>query len=160
LIYSLVAMVTLGGVLAWQFTIPDLYFTVSPFLKYFVAVPCILFASILMAICIRKYFYKLSGVEALFQQPGHPVLETGGVHKFVRHPLYIATLLLIWSLLLLFPSLSNLLTCIIITGYVVVGTYSEESRLVRIFVTKYEEYKKRTPMLIPSIGGRKLNTFG
>jgi protein-S-isoprenylcysteine O-methyltransferase Ste14 len=160
LIYSMVAMLTLGGVLAWQFTISDLYFTVSPCLKYFVALPCTLFAAILMVICIRKYFYKLSGVEVLYHQAGRPVLETHGVHKFVRHPLYIGTLLLIWSLLLLFPSLTNLLACVMITGYVVVGTYSEERRLIRVFGREYEDYKKNTPMLIPSIGGKILASLG
>ena len=150
-LYSVVAVITLAGVLWWQFSIHGYYFVGSPFIKYFAGIPCALFALTLMAICIRKYFYKLSGVEVFYERPGRPVLETRGVHKFVRHPLYIGTLLFIWSLLLLFPSLANLIACTMITCYVRIGIDSEERKLVKIFGSEYEDYKKNTPMLIPSI---------
>lgn len=149
LIYSVIAIITLGSVLAFQFSIPVQYFVLAPFLQHFVALPCTIFAGVVMAVCIRKYFFRLSGVAVFYQRPAKPILETGGVHKFVRHPLYISTLILIWSLLLLFPSLSNLLACVMITIYVRIGIYTEERMLVQIFGKEYEDYRKRTPMLIP-----------
>ena len=151
LLYSVVAVITLSAVLIWQFSIPGLYLTVLPFFRYFISIPFMILALVLMGICIRKYFYKLSGVEVLFQPAGAPVLETGGVHRFVRHPLYAGTLLLIWSILLWFPSLANLIACVMITVYVRIGISIEERKLMLQFGSQYEEYKKMTPMLFPSL---------
>jgi len=148
-LYSVVAALTLGVILAWQFSMPQDYFIVSRFFKYFIAIPCSTFAAVLMGICIRKYFFRLSGVEVFYQHPGPPVLETHGIHKFVRHPLYAGTLLMIWSILLWFPSLANLISCVLITVYVRIGIIFEERRLVKIFGRKYEDYKNKTPMLFP-----------
>ena len=155
LIYSFIALITLAGVLWWQFSISSYYFTISPIIQYLIALPCGLVSVILMAVCIRKYFYRLSGVEAFYQHPDRPVLVTGGIHRFVRHPLYIATLLFIWSLFLIFPSLANLIACVLITLYVRIGITVEEKKLATIFGREYEEYQKTTPMLIPAIAGRK-----
>ncbi len=149
LIYSVMAFITLSGVLALQFSIPFHSVGLLPFLRYFIALPLVICALVLMAVCIAKYFFKLSGVEVLYQQQVHPFLETQGLHKFVRHPLYLGSLLLIWSLLLLFPSGANLLACIMITVYVRIGIHSEEGKLQRVFGTQYQNYKKKTPMLIP-----------
>ena len=35
------------------------------------------------------------------------------------------------------------------TLYILIGAYFEEKKLVREFGTAYQEYKSRTPMLIP-----------
>jgi protein-S-isoprenylcysteine O-methyltransferase Ste14 len=77
------------------------------------------------------------------------VLETGGLHRYVRHPLYLGTLLLIWSLFLFFPLLSNLLGCMAITLYTLAGIRLEERKLLLRFGSMYADYCKRTPMLIP-----------
>ncbi|MBS1665215.1 MAG: isoprenylcysteine carboxylmethyltransferase family protein [Bacteroidetes bacterium] len=149
LIYSMLATVTLGAVLWWQFSIRGRMFVVSPFIQWTVAMPGVSLAVVVMGICFRKYFMRLSGVEVLFRRPGAQLLETRGLHGMVRHPLYGGTLLLIWSLLLWFPSVANVIACVVITIYVRVGIYFEERKLVRIFGRAYENYRKVTPMLIP-----------
>jgi protein-S-isoprenylcysteine O-methyltransferase Ste14 len=79
------------------------------------------------------------------------ILEQGGLHRYVRHPLYFGTLLFIWSLFFIYPYLNNLLACIVITGYTVFGAMLEEKKLVAEFGEKYVDYKKQVPMLIPGI---------
>jgi protein-S-isoprenylcysteine O-methyltransferase Ste14 len=152
LAYSTVALITLSGCLAWQFSIPVHYVGTFPTLKYILGIPVSVFGIILMAICIRKYFYKLSGIGHLFHPLAPPVLECGGVHKIVRHPLYLGTVLVLWSVFLFFPSLTNLLACIMITLYVVVGSYFEERKLVQIFGKEYKIYQQNIPMFVPGIG--------
>ena len=153
LLYSVVAFVTLASILAWQFSMPVLLLPVHPFVKYFLAAPFVVTGGALMAVCIRKYFFRLSGAQVLYQQEESPVLETGGVHRWVRHPLYIGTLLLIWGLLAFFPTVANLISCALITIYVRVGIPIEEDKLMHVFGDQYRAYKSRTPMLIP--GGRR-----
>jgi protein-S-isoprenylcysteine O-methyltransferase Ste14 len=79
------------------------------------------------------------------------VLEQGGLHRYVRHPLYFGTLLFVWALFFVFPYLNNLLACIIITIYTLIGATLEEKKLVKQFGEQYISYKRQVPMLIPRI---------
>jgi protein-S-isoprenylcysteine O-methyltransferase Ste14 len=82
-------------------------------------------------------------------------MVTGGLYRWVRHPLYTAGLAFIW----LTPIMtSNLLALNIgLTLYLVVGAIYEERKLVREFSTEYINYQQRTPMLIPGLGGIRQN---
>jgi protein-S-isoprenylcysteine O-methyltransferase Ste14 len=79
-------------------------------------------------------------------------MVTGGLYRWVRHPLYTAGLAFIW----LTPIMtSNLLALNIgLTLYLVVGAVYEERKLVREFGETYIDYQHRTPMIIPLVRGR------
>ena len=154
LFYSIFSFFSLGLVLAAQFSIESRVLPVPTGISYLAGLPMGIAGLVLMAISIRKYFFKLSGVSVLFHDNGPAVLESRGLHKYVRHPLYLGTLLFIWSLFLFFPLLSNLLACGAITVYVVIGIRLEERKLLLIFGSAYEAYRSRTPMLIPGTGAR------
>ncbi len=70
-----------------------------------------------------------------------------GAYRFVRHPLYLFTLLLIWSV----PRFSTdqLLFDVLWTLWIVVGTRLEERDLVADFGETYRRYQLSVPMLIP-----------
>jgi protein-S-isoprenylcysteine O-methyltransferase Ste14 len=72
-----------------------------------------------------------------------------GLYRWVRHPLYTAGLLFIW----LTPVMTvNWLTLYVgVTIYLVVGAMFEERKLVKAFGQAYEDYRKRTPMLVPGL---------
>lgn len=74
-------------------------------------------------------------------------LTTSGPYRLVRHPLYTASLLVLWFM----PVLSvNLLAFNLgVTAYFVIGGYFEERKLLQQFGQAYETYRARTPMLIP-----------
>jgi protein-S-isoprenylcysteine O-methyltransferase Ste14 len=74
-------------------------------------------------------------------------LVTGGLYRYMRHPLYTAGLLFIW----LTPTMTiNRLTLYLcLTVYILIGAYFEERKLLREFGQEYQNYKARTPMLIP-----------
>jgi protein-S-isoprenylcysteine O-methyltransferase Ste14 len=84
-----------------------------------------------------------------------PVLEKGGLHAYMRHPLYSGTLLFIWALFLIFPFMGNLIACVIITVYTLIGIRMEEKKLVIEFGEEYKSYAHQTPMLIPTFRGQK-----
>ncbi|WP_075859969.1 methyltransferase family protein [Carboxydothermus pertinax] len=69
-----------------------------------------------------------------------------GPLKYLRHPLYLAALLLIWSASFNLP---RLLVNIILSGYIFLGIKLEERKLINIFGEEYENYKKEVPALFP-----------
>ncbi len=91
----------------------------------------------------------LSGVRSVFQ-PTPPVeLKVEGIHRFVRHPLYSGTILFVWGLFFIFPTLNNVIAVILLTLYVLVGINFEEKKLIKEFGKRYQEYILNVPMLIP-----------
>jgi len=103
-----------------------------------------------MAICIKKYFLSLSGLKSLFaRQVIANELRIDGIHRFVRHPLYLGTFIFIWGAWLVYPRLSLLIAVIIITGYTLLGIIFEEKKLVLEFGDSYREYMKKVPRLVP-----------
>ena len=70
-----------------------------------------------------------------------------GPYRWVRHPLYLFLILMIWS----YPDLTadRLLFNVLWTIWMVVGTMLEERDLVAAFGDAYREYQRKVPMLIP-----------
>ena len=70
-----------------------------------------------------------------------------GPYRWVRHPLYLAMLLMIWSC----PSVSidRLLFNILWTVWIVVATLLEERDLVDGFGEGYLDYQRKVPRLFP-----------
>jgi protein-S-isoprenylcysteine O-methyltransferase Ste14 len=73
-------------------------------------------------------------------------LETSGVLGITRHPWYLATMLLLWARQM---DVSAIIVNVILTAYLIVGTYLEEKKLVREFGEKYRNYQKKVSMLLP-----------
>lgn len=73
-------------------------------------------------------------------------LDTSGVLGITRHPWYLAVILLIWARQM---DASVIFVNVILTSYLIVGTYLEERKLIREFGEKYLTYQKKVSMLIP-----------
>jgi protein-S-isoprenylcysteine O-methyltransferase Ste14 len=110
----------------------------------------------IMLACMKKYFFPVTGIQAFsHRNSSTPVLQTGGLHRYTRHPLYFGTLLFIWSLFLIFPFLSNLISCCLISVYTIAGIHIEERKLIAEYGQEYKEYARKVPMLLPhSFAGR------
>ena len=159
LYYSIFSFLLLGWIIWFQYSHPDRSLFRMPVYVSVAAAILLLPAMIIMSICIRKYFYHLSGIDVLF--PGRQSsgkLETGGLNRFVRHPLYSGTLLLVWCLFLLFPTGGNLISAGMITLYTIIGTLFEEKKLRRTFGEAYILYQQQVPMLIPFLKRNKNST--
>lgn len=76
-----------------------------------------------------------------------PELIINGSYRYVRHPLYLFSLIVLWF----FPIMSSTLLAfnVLTTIYFWVGSIFEERRLQRIFGDSYVEYKQSVPRLIP-----------
>ncbi|HUS00238.1 MAG TPA: isoprenylcysteine carboxylmethyltransferase family protein [Chitinophagaceae bacterium] len=153
LYYSLFALITLILLLWYQFSLNSPRFYSSKIICFGFSMVLIVPGLVIMVICIRKYFYSLSGIKALQKnRPAiTPPLHQNGLHAYVRHPLYFGTLLFLCGLFLMFPLLNNLIAVVVITVYVFIGIGIEEEKLLSDYGDEYEQYKTRVPKLIPKL---------
>lgn len=73
-------------------------------------------------------------------------LRTDGLHRYVRHPLYSAVFLILiggaWTQF-------GLATALFGSFYVIIGTWSEERKLVTLYGQDYIDYRRKVPAFIP-----------
>jgi protein-S-isoprenylcysteine O-methyltransferase Ste14 len=74
-------------------------------------------------------------------------LTVRGPYRWVRHPLYLLVLIMIWSCPDL--TLDRLLFNILWTVWIYIGALLEERDLVADFGDAYRHYQQKVPMLIP-----------
>ena len=110
---------------------------------------------VLMSLSVYKYFMSLSGLRSLIIENFSNELQIKGVHRYVRHPLYLGTFAFIWGLFLLIPYLSLLIVNAIITIYTLIGIELEEAKLVNEFGDRYVHYQRRVPKIIPSFRAKQ-----
>lgn len=86
--------------------------------------------------------------------PEPPAFVTRFAYRFVRHPMMTGLLIGLW----LVPMMSwgHLLLSFGFSAYIVAGTHFEERDLITAFGDRYREYRRRVPMLLPSLLGRRV----
>lgn len=78
-------------------------------------------------------------------------LSSGGILRYVRHPIYSGTLLFVLGFFLFNPKLLNLVTLACVSVYILIGMRLEERKLIEQFGDAYREYRKEVPALIPRL---------
>jgi methanethiol S-methyltransferase len=144
--YNISAFVFLTAILYLQIVTPSQLLYQATSFTVLLSLSLCLFGAILMMLCVIKYFKQLSGI---FKESTIPKLETGGLHRFVRHPLYFGTIVFVIGLLLYFPYIKNAVAAFIVIVYTIVGAVFEEKKLVQTFGNDYKEYQQAVPMIFP-----------
>ncbi len=80
-----------------------------------------------------------------------PELITDGIYAKIRHPLYLATILLLVGLLLLYPVIEVTIFSLSLIAYTLIGSYFEERKLVVHYGEKYIEYRKTAGFILPKL---------
>lgn len=91
------------------------------------------------------------------KEPAHTRLQVDGLNQYVRHPLYFGTLLIGWGIFLLVPTDALLVTALIMTAYIFIGSLLEERKLTQQFGEAYRLYRQEVPMLLPFGWWRRKN---
>lgn len=76
-----------------------------------------------------------------------PELKTSGLYRYVRHPIYLGWLLVVWAAPTM--TVTHLVFAAGMTIYMLVGIHLEERDLATE-LAEYEQYKRKVPMLLPS----------
>lgn len=80
--------------------------------------------------------------------PPEPLRITG-VYRWVRHPLYLFSLMALWPVTVMRGAYLGF--CIGATLYFMIGSLYEERRMIAEFDDAYREYQRKTAWLIPFV---------
>ena len=80
-----------------------------------------------------------------------PELITGGLYARIRHPLYLATILIFAAVGLIYPFPIVIVFVLSMILYTMIGAFFEERKLIIQYGEKYLEYKKRAGFILPKI---------
>ena len=115
---------------------------------------------VVLVLALREYdLGRFSGLEQIRAHkrggpdPEDEPLVTVGLHRFVRHPLYLGAYLILWGGA---TGDFGLATAVWGSAYLVIGTHFEERKLLALYGDDYRDYKGRVPAVIPWRGlGRR-----
>jgi protein-S-isoprenylcysteine O-methyltransferase Ste14 len=148
LLYNLFAVISFLPILYLMRVLPDrlMYQVPAPFsllMRLGQGVSLVL----LIAAAFQTDLLSFAGIRQVFEEEKKGPLMTGGLYRYVRHPLYTFSLLVLW----LSPSMSlnSFVVDIALTCYILIGIVFEERKLIREFGDEYARYRSATPMLIP-----------
>ena len=77
---------------------------------------------------------------------GNAKFVASGIHRVIRHPWYLAGIMIVWPRDL---GPSSILNNVVIDSYFVIGAILEERKLVREFGEQYREYQRNVSMFFP-----------
>ncbi len=161
LLYNALAVISLLPALALAVALPDreLYRIPPPFSILTLGVQALGIAGMAYSIYqldfphfagLRQLASWLKHAEARSESDtstSHLVVD--GLHRYVRHPLYTSSLIVLW---LISPMTANRMAFVVgVTLYFYAGSIFEEHKLVAEFGEAYREYQRRVPRLIPRI---------
>lgn len=89
--------------------------------------------------------------EVLYKAQRRHTLAVGSVYKYIRHPQYLAFILIIFGFLIQWPTLITLIMAPILIFRYIRLSKSEEKEMLKRFGHVYARYKKETPGYFPSV---------
>ncbi|MFW9926917.1 MAG: methyltransferase family protein [Candidatus Thorarchaeota archaeon] len=78
-------------------------------------------------------------------------LVTDGIYSRIRHPLYLAVVMIFSSIALIYPFSTVIVFSLSMIGYTMIGAYLEERKLVKYYGEAYLEYKRTAGFIIPKL---------
>ncbi len=145
LVFNGVATVTLLPVLALPVRYPDRLLYRLPWPWSALAVAVQLLGVLLVLDAVRR-----TGVWAflgLRDPEDERTLTVAGPYRWMRHPIYVGSLLFLWASPLMRRNQALLYAALSL--YLVVGERIEEGRLVRELGAAYQDYRRRVPTWTP-----------
>ncbi len=147
-LYNVFSVVTFVPILLLVGVLPDrILYLVRPPAEYVMLLGQLMAAIGLLAAIRQTDALGLLGLKQLMGRQESSALVTGGLYRYMRHPMYFFALLIIWLTPVM--TVNVLAACIGLTVYVLAGAHFEERKLSRVFGRAYDEYKSRTPMIVP-----------
>ena len=108
---------------------------------------------VVLVLALREYdLGRFSGMAQIRAQKKEITLSedepliTGGLHLFVRHPLYLGVYLILWGRA---TGDFELATAVWGSVYLVIGAAFEDRKLLALYGDEFRDYKDRIPAVIP-----------
>src|SRR5574341_344985 len=132
LLYNLFAVISIAPVLYLMAVLPDkVFYHIPRPWSYLMLAGQGASVFLLFAAISQTDILSFAGLRQLIGEEKKGELVTQGLYRFVRHPLYTFSLLILW----LSPSvtLNSFIVYLALTMYVLVGAFFEERKLLREF---------------------------
>lgn len=146
--YNLFNIIALAGLLLFLMVVKSPFLYTPTKLIMIAGAIIALAGSGMMLLAVRHY--DLAAFFGLREETKMP-LQTGGLHRYMRHPLYSGTILLVIGFCIAFPFVNNWITLLLMVIYIFIGMYFEEKKLVRFFGEEYRVYQRKVKQLIPFV---------
>jgi len=157
LAYNSIALITLFFVLQYQHSVTPIFFFEKTMLLQITGYSITFIGGILGYLAFKNYstseFLGLDFNKS--PEENKNTLNISGFNNLVRHPLYFASLLLIWGYFVANPNSTILIMNGVISAYLIIGTKLEEQKLIKEFGQQYRDYIQQVPMLIPNFKSLK-----
>ncbi|MFN8598132.1 MAG: isoprenylcysteine carboxylmethyltransferase family protein [Anaerolineae bacterium] len=158
LIFNALALISFGPAAYLMVTLPDreLYRLPAPLDSIALLIQGVAALGLIYAAYQMDWMFFL-GLRQFVEPPPNTTIDststshlvTDGLHRFVRHPLYTFSLVVLY---LVSPMTLNRLALVVGAHvYFFVGSIFEERKLVREFGDAYRDYQRRVPRLVPRL---------
>ena len=149
LVYNALALLALLAVLATGHWLAGSALPfMMPLVLYWVMNAAVIAGLVLGGVALRSY--HLGAFIGTAQLRGTDdtaaALSVSGLHRWVRHPLYSAVLLIVWGMA---RSELDVATACWVTLYLIIGSRIEEQRLIARYGDAYRRYRSTTPAFLP-----------
>lgn len=152
--YNLIAGLSLIPVLAWQFGAPRQGLWEGNEWISVIGWGVLLLGIAIMLIVLRGYdLGEFSGLAYVQSADGEPETQliTKGLHRYVRHPLYLGILVLMIGFVGVNQTDLSLVLFGVMLAYLIIGSRLEEQKLLRLHGEAYRSYCKGRSRLIPFV---------
>jgi methanethiol S-methyltransferase len=147
--YNFVAVVGFAGMLAYQRTVQDHIIVVMPLWVFILSAFLMMVGVTLLVAALKNYdLREFIGLSPMEENQSAGKLRVSGLNALVRHPLYLATILILLGYLAYRFTWNNLIFVTIALAYIEIGSRIEEKKLVRLYGEKYTEYQKKVKRLL------------
>lgn len=156
LLYNIVSLITIAPVLLYAAQNGSVIWQVpAPLVPVFIGIQLIGVIGLLMSVgqIDGQRFLGIRQVQAYFKNEPLPLpdepLQSDGLYAYMRHPLYVFSLLVIWFM----PTMTDtfLTLNIGITLYFLIGSRIEERRMITEYGDDYQQYRQQVPWMLPDI---------
>jgi protein-S-isoprenylcysteine O-methyltransferase Ste14 len=115
-------------------------------------IPFFLRIPVAIPILILSYFLLNRSINIVFdKEQKEPKIIKSGIYSRVRHPIYLAPIIMYLGFIILSLSLLSLIIWILIIIFYYSMAKYEETLLLDKFENEYRDYMKEVPMFIPRI---------
>lgn len=151
LLYNIVAFATLVPVMYLHVRLPDVTISELPFWLTVCGYALLVTGAVFLLAALKNYnLGEFAGFTQMNEfRPDHDELVVRGLNAYIRHPLYTASLMLLFGYLLISFTLATLIFVIVSTVYIFVGSALEERKLLLIYGEQYTKYRQRVGRFVP-----------
>jgi protein-S-isoprenylcysteine O-methyltransferase Ste14 len=148
LFYSVFSTGALIVLVFYGATIPAAYFFERTELLRYVSLVFTTFGVMTIRLAFKQF--QLKSFVGFTPETGS-TLKREGILKRIRHPILSGIILITLGYFIFIPNLPTLVSCLCILGYLPMGVWLEEKKLIKFFGEEYLQYKREVPAFIPKI---------